>query len=293
MAVEIGPSAELLLDPRFTRRLVQLELSELELPAPATATGHRAALFFRVIKADPASLRVELWERGSFHGARNISVSSGAARLHARRIALAAAELARRLRHVRLQETRRLAEARKRSESTRTWEPDAFRFFVEPKASFVAVGPDELWLVGPGIKAGWGLGRSHLGVGVSIYGGETTEEPSHAVQWTELALAPGYALPLTPNLRLDLGFDAAAAVVRLHGVDTVDDIEGQQETWTSRVAGKVDLELSLSRSTALGVSASGGAVLRRVPATLLDGSRRSYGGLWLAAEIMLVLTPGT
>src|SRR6185295_17665832 len=61
-----------------------------------------------------------LWERGEYHGARVVSGSNAAGQLGARRVALAAAELARRLKKKRqLQaERERAAEAERAARST-------------------------------------------------------------------------------------------------------------------------------------------------------------------------------
>jgi len=294
VVVEIGSRAELVLDPRFTRRLVQLELSELEVPPSPTTTNEPTALFFRVTQEAPSTLRIELWERGKFYGARTISVSRGTSQLLARRIALAAAELARRLRHVRQEEARRLKlEAREPSESAHPAKHTAelYRFFVEPGASAAAVGPSELWLIGTGVTAGWRLADSYFGVRASWYGGQMGRGETHSVQWTELMLAPGYTYSLSPSLRLDVGLDAGAAVVRVHGVQAVDAIDGQKETWTGRLAAHLGLQIPLTQSLALNAGPEIGSVLRRLPVTLRDGSSNDYGGLWLASKFGLVMEP--
>src|SRR6187431_2323057 len=94
--------------PRATRRLVQLELSEIDVPQASANKRSRAPLFFRVVLVEP-DVRVELWERGEYYGARGVSGSNAAGQLGARRVALAAAELARRLqrrRHVQAERER-------------------------------------------------------------------------------------------------------------------------------------------------------------------------------------------
>jgi hypothetical protein len=114
---------------------------------------------------------------------------------------------------------------------------------------------------------------------------------THAVQWTELALIPGYTFPLLPSLRLDVGIGAAAAVVRIHGVRAVDGIDGQKETWTGRLAAHLGVQIPLTRSLALSAGPEIGSVRRRLPVTLPDGSSNDYGGLWLAGKLGLVMEP--
>ena len=118
--VEIGDSAESLLDARATRRLVQLELSEIDVPPASGNKRARAPLFFRVVLVEP-DVRVELWERGEYYGARVVSGSNAAGQLGARRVALAAAELARRLQRKRQvqAERERVAELSRAAEAAR------------------------------------------------------------------------------------------------------------------------------------------------------------------------------
>src|SRR5258706_16211119 len=97
VVIEIDSAAEHWVDARSARRLIPLELSDVDVP-PAPALRRAAAtLFFRVLGRPDGALRVELWERGEFHGARVLSASGENAQLVARRVTLAAAELGRRL----------------------------------------------------------------------------------------------------------------------------------------------------------------------------------------------------
>src|SRR6187399_284920 len=61
-SIEIDARAEALIEPRAVRRLVQLELADVDVrPAP----GQRdTVLFVRVLGAGEGQLRIELWERG-------------------------------------------------------------------------------------------------------------------------------------------------------------------------------------------------------------------------------------
>ncbi|HYP90384.1 MAG TPA: hypothetical protein VEQ59_19565, partial [Polyangiaceae bacterium] len=94
VVVEIDLGAERLVDARSARRLVPLELADVALPTTSRGTP---VLFFRVLGRDAGTLRLELWERGEFHGARTLSGAGENPQLVARRVALAAAELGRRL----------------------------------------------------------------------------------------------------------------------------------------------------------------------------------------------------
>ncbi|MBN1610378.1 MAG: hypothetical protein JW940_27365 [Polyangiaceae bacterium] len=293
--VEITPEVESVVDSRFTRRLVQLELSELEVPPSPTVRNQPTALFFRVVRLDESTLRVELWERGNFYGARSISTLTGKAQLHARRIALAAAELARRLRRDRLAEAARLrrqaraAASAASSEALRSKTP---RLVVAPSFGASLVGPDDLWLAGPSLSASVHAGAAYIDLGASWWTGRTRADAARSwVQWSELSLAPGASLELSPALGLDAGLVAAAAMVRLGRVQTVDAIANQKETYSARLAARAALTLSLSPSTSLALAPEAGAVLRHVPVTLLDGTSKRYGGLWLGVGFAAQIEP--
>jgi hypothetical protein len=295
VVVEITPEVERLVDSRFTRRLVQLELSELEVPPSPTVRNQPTALFFRVVRMDETTLRVELWERGGFYGARSISTLTGNAQLHARRIALAAAELARRLRRDRLAEAARLrrqaraAASASTSESLRRRKP---RLVVATSLGAALVGPRDLWLAGPSLNAGVHARAAHIGLGASWWTGRTRAEAARSwVQWSELSVAPGASLELSPALGLDVGLVAAAAMVRFGRVQQVDAITGQKETYSARLTAQAALTLALSPSTSLALAPEAGAVLRHLPVTLLDGTSRRYGGLWLGVGLSAQIEP--
>jgi hypothetical protein len=295
VVVEITPEVERMVDPRFTRRLVQLELSELDVPPAPTVRGQPTALFFRIVYLDQTTLRVELWERGNFCGARSISTLTGNAQLYARRIALAAAELARRLRRDRLAEAARLrrqaraAADESSSDARRRRTP---RLVLTPALGAYGVGPRALWLAGPSLSAGVRAGAAHISLGASWWTGRTrTEGVRSSVEWSELSVAPGTSFDLSPALGLDLGLVAAAAMVRFGRAQAVDAIDGQKETYSARLAAQAALTLSLSSSTRLGITPEAGAVLRHVPVTLLDGTSQRYGGLWLGVSLSAQLEP--
>jgi hypothetical protein len=111
------------------------------------------------------------------------------------------------------------------------------------------------------------------------------------LRWFELSLAPAYALPVDAGLELSAGVVAAAAVVHLGGVSAVDDVPGQLDTWSARVAAPVHLSWRLSRSVELRGGLEAGAVLRRI--LVRDEQAGSYrlGGLWLGATFGVALDP--
>jgi hypothetical protein len=295
VVVEIAPEVERMVDPRFARRLVQLELSELEVPPAPTVRNQPTALFFRVVPMDETTIRVELWERGNFHGARTISTLKGNAQLHARRIALAAAELARRLRRdrsaqaARLRREARAAASAASAEALRRKTP---RLVVAPSLGGYLVGPDDLWLAGPTLRAAVHAGAAHLDLGASWWPGRTRADGARSsLEWSELSLAPGASLDLSRSFGLDVGLVAAAAMVRFGRARAVDAIAHQKETYSARLAAQAALTLSLSPSTRLALAPEAGAVLRHLPVTLLDGTSRRYGGLWLGVGLSAQIEP--
>ena len=201
VAIELGSKAERLVDPRLTRRLIQLELGDVDVPSPLTgiAAQQPPALFFRVLATRPEEIRVELWERGEYHGARSVSLSRGTAQLHARRIALAAAELARRLRGKRIAEAQRLARPQSNGDS----EDDGahagrVRAGIGAGVRAAALGPGDAWLVGPALAGRLRLGESvrfEL-AGAWMQGQATALSGAPTTSWMEVSLAPGYAVSL-------------------------------------------------------------------------------------------------
>ena len=292
VAVEIGDGAETLLDARATRRLIALELADVNVPR-LDAKRQRTSLFFRVVQVGP-DLRVELWERGEFHGARVVSGTHAAGQLGARRVALAAAELARRL-----QKKRQVQAERERAEATArrlARERDARRTLDGPLAlrstfEVADIGGMSATLFGPRLLGQWKLAqRARLDGGFTWLAGDAPD--ASRAEWLELSLAPSVRLPLGDALDLDLGVDLAAAWVRLGRVRGVDAIVDQSETWSARAAGVVRIEPRLTRNLRLSVGAEGGLVLREIPFEPLSGGTDRLRGAWLSLDLGVVFTPG-
>jgi hypothetical protein len=289
--VEIDPRVEL--DARATRRLVQLEVADVDVPKRPQDPD--IALFVRVIAEGEGRIRVELWERGEQHGARLVSGTSGGSQLIARRVALAAAELARVLRQKRrTAEQARVAEekrkaAAERAERERTLDgPRAIR----PALTGMLVGPADLAALGPSLA-----GQIHVAEATrldfeasSSFGRLRDGGPT--VQILELGMGPAVRLPAIPRaLDLDFSAFAKAGVLTFGNVSSVDGIHGEHESWWARAGGLVAAELRLERTTRLRLGFSLGALLRHVPLTLEDGSERRLGGLFLGTELGVVFTP--
>lgn len=296
LVIEIDAQAERLVDARAARRLVALELSDVEIPPGRFGKlGARApALFYRVLGRPAGALRVELWERGEFYGARSVS-GSGSARLRSRRVALAAVELARRLRQ------RRTAEERREQARLAAEREQALRraragsgFAVEAAAAGAIVGPGDMWLAGPGLAARISASEAlRLDLGAAWLGGAAPAAESSHVQWLELRVGPAYTFTPDAPLRIGLGLEMAAAVVRIGGVPEVDAIPGESATWSARAALALRLEPRLGDRAFLSFGPSFGVVLRPMPVVDPDGGRHELGGVWMGMAAGVVLDPGS
>ncbi|HYQ16961.1 MAG TPA: hypothetical protein VEQ58_14420 [Polyangiaceae bacterium] len=289
VVVEIDLGAERLVDARSARRLVPLELADVAVPASGRGTP---VLFFRVLGRESGTLRLELWERGEFHGARTLNGAGENPQLLARRVALAAAELGRRLarkREATLARDERLrvsreARARERRERTREG-PLALRAELG-----LATVPSKLWLFGQSVSAEVSLrGAFRLDVGAELWGGSL--EPRLRTELQGVGLGPAYRLVLTRALDLDLGLRAAAFVAQVPAASSLDGIAGQSSSWTAMLTGASRLELRLSTHVRAALGVAAGAVLRSVPYAA-DSRTERLRGVWLSSSLGIVVTPG-
>jgi hypothetical protein len=284
-AIEIEARVEAALDARAVRRLIQLELSEVVVPPrPGDA---EAELFVRVLSGAEGQLRVELWERGEQHGARLVSGVQNAPSVAARRVALAAAELARGLRLRRrnlllaAERAQRRARREERLRQSRTLDgPVALR------AGGEWVWGRNLWLAGPT------LGRLRVDVGAAWSFGRLTPRRT-GVESLALRAGPARRFVLGTHLDLDLGLRAEAGLLTFHGVRGVDQLRGERQSWSARLIGAARLERRLTRALRLELGVIGGAALRRVPVTLVDGRSLRLGGALVGGELGLIFTPET
>ena len=229
---------------------MQLEAAEVDVPPPPSGPnkGRPVALFFRVLSIEPDLIRVELWERGVYYGARNVSISSGSARLKARRIALAAAVLVRRLERQRIAEARRLAEL-----EPSPAELEAQRLGQQLRAGIGAsgvaawVGTGDFWLAGPSLSGELRLAQhARLDIGAAWLMGAAPElAGAPTVQWLELSLLPAYSTPLAPRFKLLMGARFAAAAVHVSDVHSVDAVPTEEDSWSARAAGVLRFEPQL------------------------------------------------
>jgi hypothetical protein len=286
--VEIDGAAERVVDARSTRRLVPLELSDVAVPERA---GRAApVLFFRVLGRD-GGLRVELWERGEFHGARTLSGAGENPQLVARRVALAAAELGRRLarkRQAALARDERLREARiarQHALEQRTQDgPIALR--AELGAAF---SPGQLELFGQRLSAERSLhGALRLDVGGELWGGSLANGSEMELQGVSAGAA--YRWPMARFLDLDFGAHVAAFLLQVPSARALDGISHQDTSWTARAALVGRLQLRLSRQVRASIGLEGGALLRSVPYADAESTDR-LGGSWWGASLGLIVTP--
>lgn len=291
-AVEIEPRAEAALDARALRRLIKLELGDVDVPPRAGRPS--TSLFVRVLAAARGEVRVQLWELGELHGERLVLGGRGSPQLVARRVALAVAELARSLRN------RRHAEAGAEQRARRQRRRDALAAYQRTREGPLAlrsgleaeiVGPLELGLAGPNVYAQATLaGPLRLDFGASFLSGALLDS-SALSQSFEVGAGPARRVVLTPSLDLDLGARARAGTLLLGGVSSVDAVPGQREALWARAELVTRLEPRLSRGVRLSLGLLSGIVLRRVPVELVRGERLRVGGIYAGIEAGIVFTP--
>lgn len=290
VVIEINAAAERSLDARSARRLVALELADVDLPA--ASRGAEPALFYRVLGEERGLVRVELWERGKLHDARLVSASGGSGQLVARRVALAAAELARDLRQRRLVERRR--EERRRAQLLLKARAARERMREGPVALRSAVGVvrgEELTLAGSSLSGELSLrGGLRVDFGGRLLLGQDGEGLAR-ITWIELAVGPAHRFALGSALALDLGAFVAPAVVHIAGAEAVDAIASVRETWTARAGTALRLQPRLTRSLRASFGLDTSILLRSVAARFPGPREERYRGLTFGAELGLVFTP--
>jgi hypothetical protein len=287
--IEIDPRAESWMEPRALRRRVQLELADVTVPPAPGQT--EAALFFRVLVQGASDLRIELWERGVAYGSRIVAVANDTGPLLARRVALAAAELARELSDTRDDEAQERAEARARMDALARAARDRTRDGPRAlRASATGEWSPKFEFAGPSLASELHLYKKwrldlDAAAGFGVMGSAT---PSEAYS---LGLGPARRIVLGPRWDLDLGLRAAAWLLVLPRARGVDDIAGQHQTWTASVEARARLEPRLTREVRLVFGVGGGSLLRRVPFANACGASEHVSGPFLAGELGLVITP--
>lgn len=292
--MELDAAAERVVDARSARRLVPLELADVAVPSPSGAGA--PVLFFRVLGRPDGGLRVELWERGEYHGQRTLSGAGEQPQLVARRVALAAAELGRRLARkreaalARAERAQKSREARSRAERARTQEgPVALR----SELVFAAM-PEQWRLGGPRLTGELSLRQAlRLDVAAELLGGRLKAERAPRLLTTSQAvgLGPAYRWVLTRALDLDVSSRAWAQLLQVPSARALDSIADQDSTWTARLDLSSRLELRLTRQVRGALGGEAGGLLRSVRYTAGDSEPRRLRGFWWGASLGVVVTP--
>jgi hypothetical protein len=288
VAVEIEPRAEALIDPRLTRRLIALELADVEFRR-SPDDPESQTLFFRVLADSKDELRVELWERGEVFGARSVAGARDKSQLGARRIALAAAELARRLQNEHEdRKARREREARrlKRVLYLDKLRRRSLRQSLTSMASGAVFGPMDGWLAGPRLGFQVPLAPD-FGLEFSarwLFGAALDEGQGSSLSWLEVGAGPFHRWALDERLELRVGAEFSAASLHLGGAHAVDDIAGQTATWSARAALTLRLEPLLASGIRLSFGPDVGSLLRPVFADFGRRERTQLSGVWLGAS---------
>ena len=288
-AIEIDSRAESLVDSQVTRRLVRIELADV--PVPPAAGQHEVLLFVRVLSAADGELRVELWERGVPYGARNVSGVTEAGSLLARRVALAAAELARELSDAREDEALLRKQAGERARSAARLERE--RTLDGPRA--LRRGIAGCWAKGLAVLGPSLAGELHAyratRFDVDLGFGHGVTFASAPVESLTLGFGPARRVVVARRWDIDLGLRAAASVLQFPRARAVDGIAAEHQTWSASAEGRVRLEPRLSRRVRLVVGLGGGLLLRAVPFAAENGASKRLAGPFASAEVGFVFTP--
>lgn len=287
--MEIDGAAERAVDARSARRLIALELSDVVVPSQSG--GRATELFVRVLGRDGGNLRLELWERGEFHGARALSRAGENPQLFARRVALAAAELGRRLarkRDAALQREARLKLAREERERRLRERTQDGPVALRSELGFAFV-PGRLWLAGPKATGELSLrGALRLDVAAEGWAGHLRSAGGAALYG--VSLGPAYRVALAPSVDWDFAARASALSFQAPASRALDRVPDQQGSWTALAALSTRLELRLNRQLRASLGVEAGALLRAVSYVGSEGDER-LRGLWGSASFGVVVTP--
>lgn len=248
-------------------------------------------LFYRMVVDDSGALRVELWDHGVLSGARRVSAEQRGKHLLARHVALATAELAQGLARQRLIRAKRLereAKAERQAEAERRARERLERWALIAGAKGAWLSGTNAWLVGPSV--GFQLNQPERGrlefVTHWLAGDPGSVRDAAALSWFELELCPSYRFD---TLSTSVGLDLAAAVVAFSGVEAIDDIPGQRQSWSARAGLRLRYQPRVSESLRLDVGPEAAYVLRDVLVTSEGGDRTRLGGVWVGLGLGFLL----
>jgi hypothetical protein len=286
--VELGNGIEQWPEAARVRRLIQLELSDVDVPPPhdARSDSKYRGVFVRVLLLN-GDLLVELWDRGELQG-QSVMSARGEADLRARRIALVSAELARRLANRRAFAAERARRAALKEQQRVREKPApvlraAWSLGGHARAAMLL---DNAWLFGPGVHSRLRfMNGPDLGIGVgALTGSAHGIEQAGTLQWFEVNLVSTYPVYASRKLGVALGADVGAATLHLSDVAYVDS-PSNSESWSARAAALALLQWRLDRSSQLEFGTELGAMLRRVPLRTLEDTSAKLGGFWLGVRL--------
>lgn len=290
--VEVSEEAETMVDARLARRLIRLELADVELPhvpgavpsgrLGAAARGSDEIVFVRLLRQGEF-LVVELWAQGTFSGERHLTIAANEQH-QARRVALASAELARRLRETRVVERQRVL----RQHLVSNQEPQA-PLYVTKLNTGISVGLSAArWvgakatLVGPEAQM-WGISEYGVGLGVAV--SSLTSANSGLVRsWTELALRPQWQLSPARDWLLGVASSLGAGLVDITPDASFRGSRESHQTWATNVG--LDLLVGWRPSPRLGLllEPKGGLMTRTL--SVVEGEQTlQVGGPWVGVTI--------
>ncbi len=292
VTVEVADGVDEFVDVPLARRLIRLELADVELPkvngaVPGThATSGRPAtpsevVFVRLLRQGDG-LAVELWARGELSGERRLTVSSNQQH-QARRVALASAELTRRLREVRVVERQRHL---RRHLAPNVDGPPAYatKVNVEGGASLAAafwLDADSV-LVGPKVSLG---AVAESGVGLGLFAGSfTSTDASVFRSWSELGARPSFRAKLAPSLELSVGLDVAVGLLDMERMSSFVGSETSHQTWQAKVGLDAQLRWLVTPRVNL-MLAPDAALFVRTLRVERERVVETLDGLWLGAAV--------
>lgn len=254
-----------------------METTEVDVPNRQGESGP-SPLYYRVLTDPPGGLRIELWQLGQLYGARRVS-AEGSEQLEARRIAIAAGELARQLRRRRLSEieaARRPKASDHKTEIAATGFPIHGAFLWSAGARGGTVAGSAAVLAGPELAMALRFsGRQTVALGAAWLVGDSSRLDGSSLRWLEGSLSASQGFSLSPAVELHVGAGMSAASV--HAATTDD--------WSARAGIETRVEIALAKHLSLAIGPDLGALLHAVH----DGSGHRLMGAWLGVGVGLHL----
>jgi hypothetical protein len=284
--VEIDDAASRLLDAQSTRRLIGLELADLDWEAAAASD---AVLYFRIFATSDGNLTIELWDRGRRYGDRHIS-SQGNEPVRARRLALASVELARAaIRQQSVEQRRKRHRPRPVDVPSSSLQlPASLRLL--PSARGSTVDFSDLTVAGPRLSAALVFQQGpRLDLGVGWQAGRVrapadgTHDSGANARWSEIFLAPSYSWHWGDS-EIDLGLQISAAAVSFQDFPVGPVERRSVHTWSSQLGLLTRYHHALSPSFRLFLELEAGHTLRPI-AVWNPASNDQLAGFWAGLSL--------